>query len=142
LSFLVTSRTLFPLLFLIDSQIICRFIDGTGKAPSARVRDGEDHLSLQLLGKVSRGGRGVVYWTQYTNSDRIVAPGTLPKDLLGDEEVKTRFVHEAKTTSVLNHLNVAAISDTNEVKSEWSIYTEHVEKRIHRTLEVLGLKYL
>ncbi len=69
---------------------------------------------------------GVVFKAQDIKLDRIVALKFLPKPLLCDEEAKTRFVHEAKAASALNHPNITTIYEIDEVESECSIYMEHV----------------
>ncbi len=51
----------------------------------------------------------------------------LPRHLLCDEEAKTRFVHEAKAASALNHPNITTIYEIDEVEGECFIAMEYIE---------------
>ena len=81
----------------------------------------------KILKKLGEGGMGVVFKAQDTKLDRIVALKFLPKHLLCDEEAKTRFAHEAKATSALNHTNITTIHEIDEVEGECFICMEYVE---------------
>jgi serine/threonine protein kinase/Tfp pilus assembly protein PilF len=81
----------------------------------------------KILEKLGEGGMGVVYKAQDTKLDRIVALKFLPKHLLCDEEAKTRFAHEAKASSALNHTNITTIHEIDEVEGECFICMEYVE---------------
>lgn len=88
---------------------------------------GQTISHYKVLEKLGVGGMGVVYKAQDMKLDRPVALKPLRKHLLCDKEARTRFSHEAKTISVLDHSNITAIYEIDEVESECSIYMEHVE---------------
>jgi len=81
----------------------------------------------KILEKLGEGGMGVVYKAQDTKLGRIVALKFLPKHLLCDEEAKTRFVHEAKAASALDHTNIATIHEIDEVEGECFISMAYIE---------------
>ena len=91
---------------------------------------GETISHYEILEKLGEGGVGLVYKAQDTKLNRMVPLKFLPKHLLCDEEAKTRFVHEAKAASALNHPSITAVYEIDEVESEYSIYREHVEGRL------------
>ena len=82
---------------------------------------------FKILEKLGEGGMGEVYKAEDTNLDRIVALKFLPHHLLSGEEEKTRFMHEAKAVSALNHPNIMTIHDICEEEDEIFIVSEFID---------------
>jgi serine/threonine protein kinase len=69
---------------------------------------------FKILEKLGGGGMGVVYRAQDLKLGRNVAIKFLPPDLTRDAEAKTRFVHEAKAVSLLQHNNICTLHEIDE----------------------------
>jgi TolB-like protein/predicted Ser/Thr protein kinase len=99
----------------------------------------------KILEKLGEGGMGVVYKAQDTKLDRIVALKFLPKHLLCDESAKTRFAHEAKAASALDHQNIATIYEIDEAEGECFISMVYIEGKSikelikEKTLSIEGI---
>ena len=82
-----------------------------------------DFLALQtsLAGRYSlerelgRGGMGIVFLAHEVALDRPVALKLLPPELAVSEEVKIRFLQEARTAAKLSHPNIVPIFAVDEV---------------------------
>ena len=70
------------------------------------------HEISALLGK---GGMGEVYRAHDTKLKREVAIKVLPDEFSRDEDRVSRFQREAEVLASLNHPNVAAIYDLQEI---------------------------
>jgi len=68
----------------------------------------------KILEKLGEGGMGVVYKALDTTLDRHVAIKVLPPHLMSDEDAKTRFIHEAKAASGLDHSNICTIFEIDQ----------------------------
>ncbi len=68
----------------------------------------------EILARVGSGGMGVVYRARDSRLERQVAIKVLPTDTTRDEIAKQRFLHEARTASALDHVNICTIHEVNE----------------------------
>jgi class 3 adenylate cyclase/predicted Ser/Thr protein kinase len=82
----------------------------------------------RILSKLGEGGMGEVYKAQDLRLNRTVALKILPSSRQ-DEEVKRRFVREAKVLSSLNHPNIATIYDIGEYDGASFISMEYIDGR-------------
>ena len=73
----------------------------------------------KVLGRLGRGGMGSVYKVLREDLGRIMAlkvlqPREILETILGAEEVRSRFIHEARVMAARDHRNVAAIWDLGD----------------------------
>ena len=65
--------------------------------------------------EIGRGGMGVVYRARDIRLDRLVAIKVLPPNLGGVEDVRARFLREARTAARLAHPNIVPIHRADEL---------------------------
>jgi len=81
---------------------------------TSEIREGQMVSHFQILKKLGSGGMGVVYQGHDTRLDRLVALKFLPAPLSANEEVKRRFIQEAKAVSSLDDTNICTVYDIGE----------------------------
>lgn len=77
---------------------------------------GKKILHYKILEKLGAGGMGVVFKATDEKLDRVVALKFLPPSYSFDDDIKKRFIHEAKAVSKLQHNNICTIHEINETE--------------------------
>ena len=75
---------------------------------------GKNVSHYRITEQIGSGGMGVVYKAEDTKLKRTVALKFLPPSFSLDDEAKHRFIHEAQSTSSLQHNNICTIHDIDE----------------------------
>jgi serine/threonine-protein kinase len=81
----------------------------------------------KIIEKLGEGGMGVVYKAEDLILKRNVAIKILPSFVTAPPDEKTRFIHEARLTSALNHPNILTVHEFNESEGTAFLVTECVE---------------
>lgn len=81
----------------------------------------------KIISKLGEGGMGEVFLAEDTKLDRKVALKFLPAHMSVQDDVKARFIQEAKAASALNHPNVCTIYDILEADGRIFIAMEYVD---------------
>src|SRR5271156_382932 len=83
--------------------------------------------SFEIVALLGRGGMGEVYRARDSKLKREVAIKVLPGEFSRDHERVSRFQREAEVLASLNHPNIAAIHDLQEVRGSRFLVLELVE---------------
>jgi len=81
----------------------------------------------ELLGKIGRGGMGIVYKARQVAMDRIVAIKVLRPSLGQNKVFLERFFREARVAAKLNHTNVVGAIDAGSAEGYHYFVMEYVD---------------
>src|SRR6059036_2173562 len=113
-------------------------------APELLANDTAGALVGQLIGHyrieslLGVGGMGEVYLARDERLGREVALKILPERLTADETQLSRFEHEARTASALNHPNILTVHEIGVDGNRHFIATEFIEGETLRALLARG----
>src|SRR2546428_12702653 len=91
------------------------------------IRIGSQLGSHEITALLGKGGMGEVYRARDTKLKREVALKILPDEFARDPDRLARFQREAEVLASLNHTNIAAIYDLQEVGDVRFLVLELVE---------------
>jgi len=80
-----------------------------------------------IQGVIGEGGMGVVYRATDLQKDRLVAIKALHANLMGDAEIRRRFIREAQLMLGWNHKHVARVHDLVEHEDLLAFVMEYVD---------------
>jgi len=90
------------------------------------LRKGTDVAHYRIVEKIGAGGMGEVYLADDTKLDRKIALKFLPASLIANDELKTRFIREAKAVAKLNHPNIVTIFEVGEYEGRPYFAMEYI----------------
>ena len=80
-----------------------------------------------IIEKLGEGGMGAVYKANDSRLERVVALKFLPAGMTQDENAKKRFVQEARAAAALDHPNICAVYEVDEVQGQSFIVMAYIQ---------------
>ncbi|HEX8791479.1 MAG TPA: protein kinase, partial [Polyangiaceae bacterium] len=90
-------------------------------------RDPERIAHFRIVGRIGRGGMGIVYRAQDERLARPVALKVLPPGFEQDRDRRSRFLREARAAAAVAHPNIATVHEIGEEDGRVFIAMELVE---------------
>ncbi|HSP62818.1 MAG TPA: protein kinase, partial [Pyrinomonadaceae bacterium] len=87
----------------------------------------ESIAHYRIIKKLGTGGMGEVYLALDTKLNRKIAIKVLRPDSLAEENLKKRLLREAQAAAQLDHPNICAVYDVNEVDSITFIVMQYID---------------
>jgi serine/threonine-protein kinase len=81
----------------------------------------------QIVGKLGRGGMGVVYKAEDTKLRRAVALKFLPPEMTRSPESKERFIREARASAAIEHPYICTVHEIDESEGKTFISMAYVD---------------
>ncbi len=96
----------------------------------------------KILEKIGEGGMGVVYKAEDTKLKRTVALKFLSPQVVGSEEEKKRFIHEAQAAAALHHPNICTVFEIDEAEGQTFIAMAYLDgQSLKEKIEAKPLKF-
>ncbi len=110
------------------TAVVC---DGCGaplENPSVRALLGTTVLgAYQLVEIIGKGGMSVVYKARHRVTEQVVALKILPAELAVHDDIKARFVEEAKALARLEHPSIVRLYNFGEENGRFVLAMQYVE---------------
>lgn len=88
---------------------------------------GKKIQNYEIISLLGEGGMGKVYLARHQTLERKVAVKVLNPEFVFNEELRQRFINEAKVLSTLTHQNIVTLFDFTEFEDNLVIIMEYVE---------------
>jgi len=88
---------------------------------------GKRILNYEIISLIGEGGMGQVYLARHSTLERKVAVKVLNPELASNEELRQRFINEAKVLSSITHQNIVSLFDLTQFEDNLVIIMEYVE---------------
>ena len=88
---------------------------------STHLQSGHIIGHYEIIEKLGSGSMGIVYRARDLRLGRSVALKFIPPQLRHEEELRERFVREARAASILYHPNICTIYDVSEIEDQYFI---------------------
>jgi serine/threonine protein kinase len=89
-------------------------------------------LNYLILGNLGHGGMAKVYLAEHKSLGHKVAIKVLNKEFFHNDNIRKRFLAEAKSLAGMNHANIVRVTDLIEENESAAFVMEHIEGRTLR----------